>query len=659
MKSPNETNANSKPGMGGWVLGALAALLAVFALLSVRSPKIETAPSPSPHSGPATVEVGATGMPQAVAETHPDLPQGKPIEVADQGYVGSSRCQSCHQREHDTWHQSYHRTMTQKATPESVIGEFNVTLQHGAKNAPVRLSREQEAYWMEIVGQEMRDESGAVRPVRFPIEMTTGSHHMQVYWAPIGRDRSVVNVPFVYLRAGREWIPWGSCFLQPPNEEPAYYPTTWNKDCVHCHTTHGQPRESSRPGAFDTVAAEFGISCEACHGPGEKHVAYRETNRDAPAGRDPIVNPASLDHRTSSQVCGACHSFNTERIHVARPEFRPGQDLLAMRQVIRFDAAAQAEIRAMTEDKALAEQAISKISHMFWPDGIARVTGREYTGMMDSSCHVNGTMSCLSCHQMHQSKSDPRSASEWADDQLDQRRLGNAACTQCHEPEKFSTRAHTHHEAASTGSECMNCHMPHTSWGLLRGLRSHRVNSPDLSRDRTAGRPNACNLCHLDKTIEWSADHMADWYGAKKPSLSDDEKSVAAGVLWALRGDAGVRALMAWHFSWPAARQAAGSDWMPAYLALLLDDDYDAVRYVARRSLKTFEGYGELEFDFLGSREHRETVRGKVVTQWEKTHDEAVRDRNALLIDKAGRLKRAELDRMLMQRDVTPVYLIE
>ena len=659
MSEPAKQSDSSSRGIGGWVLGvAVCAAIAVVILREQPRPGGGSTPAVPPAPVSTAPENQPRGASKAVAASAERVP-GSPLEVRDQGYVGEARCKSCHEDQHRTWHNSYHRTMTQAATPEAVIGEFGVTLQHGSNNPPVRLTQEGDQFMMELVGQQMRDAAGQLRPARLPIAMTTGSHHMQVYWAPIGRDRTVVNVPFVYLRASREWVPWGSCFLQPPNEEPALYPATWNKDCIHCHTTHGQPREQSLPGAFDTVAAEFGISCEACHGPGERHVAYREANKDAPAANDPIVNPESLDHRRSSQVCGACHSFNTERMHHARPEFRPGQDLHAMRQVIRFDAAAQNEIRAKTEDKALAEQAIEKISHMFWPDGMARVTGREYTGMMDSGCHTRGTMSCVSCHRMHQSGADKRPPSEWADDQLDHRRLSDGACTQCHEPEKFQTPAHTHHAVGSVGAECMNCHMPHTSWGLLRGLRNHRVNSPDLARDLAAGRPNACNLCHLDKSIEWSARHMTEWYGAPPPKMKDEERRTAAGVLWTLKGDAGVRALMAWHFAWPPARQAAGTDWTPPYLSILLDDDYDAVRYVARRSLRSFPGFEDLEFDFRGSRDHREETRAGVLARWEQAGRDSGHGRPELLIDDRGRLRKAEVDRMLTQRNVSPIYLIE
>src|SRR5688500_8972952 len=42
-----------------------------------------------------------------------------PIPERPGGYVGSNRCQACHPREYASWHESYHRTMTQVATPDT------------------------------------------------------------------------------------------------------------------------------------------------------------------------------------------------------------------------------------------------------------------------------------------------------------------------------------------------------------------------------------------------------------------------------------------------------------------------------------------------------------------------------------------------------------
>ena len=104
--------------------------------------------------------------------------------------------------------------------------------------------------------------------------------------------------------------------------------------------------------------------------------------------------------------------------------------------------------------------------------------------------------------------------------------------------------------------------MPYTTYGLLKAIRSHQVDSPDVTASVETGRPNACNQCHLDKSLGWAAAELETRYGIAPPELSRDQREVAAGVLWALEGDAGQRALAAWSFGWEPAREASGSDWM-------------------------------------------------------------------------------------------------
>src|SRR5437867_2203139 len=38
------------------------------------------------------------------------------------GYVSSDKCQACHPSQYASWHATFHRTMTQVAAPENVIG---------------------------------------------------------------------------------------------------------------------------------------------------------------------------------------------------------------------------------------------------------------------------------------------------------------------------------------------------------------------------------------------------------------------------------------------------------------------------------------------------------------------------------------------------------
>ena len=103
----------------------------------------------------------------------------------------------------------------------------------------------------------------------------------------------------------------------------------------------------------------------------------------------------------------------------------------------------------------------------------------------------------------------------------------NEACFQCHKSFRENLAAHTHHESDSSGSLCYNCHMPHTTYGVLSAIRSHQVSSPRVSDQLATGRPNACSLCHLDQTLAWSGTWLREWYKQPLPVLGTDESSVA------------------------------------------------------------------------------------------------------------------------------------
>lgn len=71
--------------------------------------------------------------------------------------------------------------------------------------------------------------------------------------------------------------------------------------CFGCHTTR-----SSASGRFDAAGLIPGVTCEACHGPGAKHVAAMR-QKQIKLGLQSIVNPARLNPVDSVDFCGACH----------------------------------------------------------------------------------------------------------------------------------------------------------------------------------------------------------------------------------------------------------------------------------------------------------------------------------------------------------------
>jgi predicted CXXCH cytochrome family protein len=89
--------------------------------------------------------------------------------------------------------------------------------------------------------------------------------------------------------------------------------------CLGCHTTGYSILEKNY--------SEPGVGCEACHGPGRKHV-------DSGGLEGTIVNPSKLSADRNRMVCGQCHSLGFDPsgkhpfpVSGGKAPFLPGEDL--------------------------------------------------------------------------------------------------------------------------------------------------------------------------------------------------------------------------------------------------------------------------------------------------------------------------------------------
>src|SRR5262249_29104549 len=124
----------------------------------------------------------------------------------------------------------------------------------------------------------------------------------------------------------------------------------------------------------------------------------------------------------------------------------------------------------------------------------------------------------------------------------------------------------------------------------------------------------------------------AEWYGTRGPALGDDEESVAASVVWLLKGDAGQRAIVAQAMGWRAAQEASGARWLAPYLALTQKDQYDAVRLIASRAAKTLPPF---------------------------SRDQLPRGSTELLITADGTFDAARVNRLVRERNNRPLVYRE
>lgn len=343
---------------------------------------------------------------------------------------------------------------------------------------------------------------------------------------------------------------------------------------------------------------------------------------------------------------------DTSKINMEGVAYRPGADLRQSHDVWQLHSP---EMRKLLQNESLHDRVVKTNRGTFYPDGLLRVSGREYTSLEQSACFQRGEMGCLSCHQLHKDADDPRSDPQWADDQMKPGGYTNLACTECHDQQQYSS-SHTHHRSDSSGSNCYNCHMPHTAYGLLKAIRNHTISSPDLNIDLAADRPNACNQCHLDKTLKWSAGFLKEWYSIDEPELDTEQSQIAASILWLLKGNAANRATAAWTMGWSEAQAVSGRDWQTIFLAQSLNDPYLAVRMIARRSLQSLPGLSELQLEPLGTDIQRADEILSIIERWDQQPHLANPE---LLLGPNNVVETQRIDELMKQRDDTPVRLAE
>ena len=203
--------------------------------------------------------------------------------------------------------------------------------------------------------------------------------------------------------------------------------------------------------------------------------------------------------------------------------------------------------------------------------------------------------------------------------------------------------------------------MPHTTYGLLKAIRSHQITSPTVKESLETGRPNACNLCHLDQSLDWTARKLTEWYRQPASGFADDpgQAATSAAVRWLLSGDAGQRALIAWHFGWEPAVRTSGRDWLAPYLAESLQDPYAVVRYIAQRSLKRLPGFENFAYDYIGLPGERADGRQRALQTWKTQMKSSSALRASVLLEPNGVLGEEKINALLRQRNQRSLELLE
>jgi tetratricopeptide (TPR) repeat protein len=410
----------------------------------------------------------------------PDSLETYPVSA----FVGSKKCMDCHKKEYDEWLNSHHDLAMDVANETTVLGSFdNAVFEYFGVTS--RFFRKDNRFFVHTQGPDGK-------MGEFEIKYTFGVYPLQQYLVPFPGGR-LQCLPLAWDAKEKKWY-----HLYP--DEPLdpgdwlYWTNAgqnWNGMCAECHSTDLKKNYNYKNDSYQTTWSDIDVGCEACHGPGSRHVAWAEMPDMA---RPQTVYNYELEVKTSGissrdlvELCAPCHSRRAALGDYTHSE----PDLL------------DSLLPSLLEEG------------MYFPDG--QILEEDYVyGSFTQSKMYDRDVRCSDCHDVHSLKLIQED---------------NALCLQCHRGEIYDTKDHHFHKKkgeegepiksadgrvlfdVGSGAECVQCHMPGRYYmGIdYRPDHSIRIPRPDLSPK--LGTPNACNRCHIDKTDEWSDEYVTKWYG--------------------------------------------------------------------------------------------------------------------------------------------------
>jgi predicted CXXCH cytochrome family protein len=154
----------------------------------------------------------------------------------------------------------------------------------------------------------------------------------------------------------------------------------------------------------------------------------------------------------------------------------------------------------------LEDHKLGETTFTHFADGTAHKNRMQGNDFVTSLMYARG-VSCFSCHDAHGTENNALL-----------RKPANVLCLDCHGPTSPNgphaptIEQHTHHKAGSEGNECISCHMPKIQQTIADvNVRSHTFRFVTPAMSDALKIPNACNVCHADKSTAWSTTALKTW----------------------------------------------------------------------------------------------------------------------------------------------------
>ena len=427
-----------------------------------------------------------------------------PLVAAD--YVGAAACKQCHEAEFKAWAGSHHQLAMQEANASTVLGNFD--------DAKFKYSGIESRFFKRDGKFMVRADGPDGKLADYEVKYAFGVTPLQQYLIefPGGRLQAL-SIAWDARPKGEGGQRWFHLY---PNERIDHKDQlhwtglyqSWNLQCAACHSTNLKKGYDAASNNYKTTFSEINVACEACHGPGSRHVEW------AKGARPPYTSQ-------SDKGLVVLRSRWNEAWKLPAADARTAQrDKPAADALMNICAACHARRSTIAEGGQVG--APLEVTHRlalltqpnYHADGQQREEDYTWGSFLQSRMYQRG-VTCMDCHEPHA---------------LQLREEGNGLCLRCHTAAAFDTEKHHFHKAGTKGAQCVECHMPAQKYMVVDPRRDHsmRIPRPDLSV--SLGSPNACTQCHAGRKPEWAAAAMDQWYGKTWRDRWHYGKTLHAGV---------------------------------------------------------------------------------------------------------------------------------
>ena len=382
--------------------------------------------------------------------------------VAENDYAGSENCKQCHQNFYDLWSPSHHGKAMQPVN-SGFIKTANIS-------ASSDFALEGKTYRVELGQSTMTMiEKDGNKEKNYNLVWALGGKNVYYFLTPLEQGK-LQTIPLAYDVHEKIWYNNPESAMRhfpgemPPDEALPWKDRqyTFNTSCYSCHVSQLKNNFDLASDSYQSTWKEPGINCETCHGPASEHIEIFKNAKDGEKVKKlGLISTKVFTTEQHNWACAPCHA----KMNPITSSYTPGDRFFDNYDLVGLE------------------------SNDFYPDGRDLGENYTYTGWMMNECNQSGQLHCVMCHTSSgrdRFKDNP-----------------NDACKKCHEDKVTGVVEHSGHQAGSTGAVCINCHMPKTEFGkMVRNDHSFRPPMPEATIK--FGSPNACNICHTDKTPEWA-----------------------------------------------------------------------------------------------------------------------------------------------------------